>query len=80
MPAAASFDYAVLRVVPRVERQEFVNTGIIVLCRELRYLAAKVAVDEVRLGALWPHLDIEPIRQHADAIVRICAGDCSAGF
>jgi Protein of unknown function (DUF3037) len=75
----ASFDYAVLRVVPRVERQEFLNTGVIVLCRERRYLAAKVAVDEVRLCALWPHLEIEALRQHADAIVRICAGDSSAG-
>jgi hypothetical protein len=74
-----SFDYAVVRVVPRVERQEFLNTGVIVLCRERRYLAAKVAVDEVRLCALWPPLEIEAIRQHTDAIVRICAGDSSAG-
>jgi hypothetical protein len=78
VPTPASFDYAVLRVVPRVERQEFLNTGVIILCRERRYLQAKVMVDEVRLRALWPLLEIEAIRQHADAIVRICAGDSSA--
>lgn len=75
----ASFDYAMLRVVPRVERQEFLNTGVIVLCRERRYLAAKVTIDEARLYALWPHLAIEAVRQHTDAVVRICNGDSSAG-
>ena len=75
----ASFDYAVLRVVPRVERQEFLNTGVIVFCRERRYLAAKVTVDEARLYALWSHLEIQAIRQHTHAIVRICDGDPSAG-
>jgi hypothetical protein len=75
----ASFDYAVLRVVPRVERQEFLNVGVIVFCRERRFLAAKVAVDETRLLSVWPGLDIEVIRKHTDAIVRICAGDASAG-
>jgi Protein of unknown function (DUF3037) len=75
----ASFDYAILRVVPRVERQEFLNVGVIVFCRERRYLHAKVAVDETRLLSVWPRLDIEVIRQHTDAIVRICAGDASAG-
>lgn len=74
----ASFDYAVLRVVPRVERQEFLNTGVIVLCRERRYLQAKVMVDEVRLRVLWPQLEIEAVRQHTDAVVRICSGDPSA--
>ncbi len=79
MPTNASFDYAVLRVVPRVERQEFVNIGVIVFCLEKRYLAAKVHVDEQRLRALWPSLDIAMVRQHAEAVVRICEGDLSAG-
>ena len=74
----ASFDYAVIRVVPRVERQEFLNTGVIVLCREQRYLRAKVVIDEVRLRALWPQLDIDAVRQHTSVVARICAGDCSA--
>ena len=75
----ASFDYAVVRIVPRVERQEFLNAGVIVLCRERRYLAAKVIVDEVRLCTLWPSLEIAAIRQRGDSILRICAGDLSAG-
>ncbi len=79
MLTKASFDYAVLRLVPRVERQEFVNIGVIVFCLEKRMLAAKVHVDEPRLRLLWPMLDLETVKQHADAVVRVCAGDETAG-
>ncbi len=79
MLITASYDYAVLRVVPRVERQEFVNIGIIVFCREKRFLEARVDLDETRLRALWPELDVETLRQHADSAVRIAAGDPAAG-
>jgi hypothetical protein len=79
MPAPASFDYAIIRVVPRVERQEFINAGIIVLCLEKRYLDARIHLDPARLKALWPEVDIELVRKHLDAIVRICAGDSDAG-
>jgi hypothetical protein len=75
----ASFDYAVLRVVPRVEREEFVNVGVIVFCLEKRLLEARVHVDEARLLALWPGLDVETVRQHVQAVERICAGDATAG-
>ena len=75
----ASFDYAVFRVVPRVEREEFVNAGVIVYCAEQRFLAARVHVDESRLKALWPDLDIELVRQHLEAVTRISSGDPSAG-
>ena len=78
MLTKASFDYAVLRVVPRVERQEFLNIGVIVFCLEKRLLEAKVQVDEARLRILWPMLDLETVKQHADAVVRICAGDETA--
>jgi len=76
---SVSFDYAVLRVVPRVEREEFVNVGVIVFCLEHRTLEARVHVDEARLLALWPGLDIETVRQHVLAVVRICEGDETAG-
>ena len=79
MLTKASFDYAVLRLVPRVERQEFLNIGVIVFCLEKRLLAAKVHVDEARLRMLWPRLDLETVKQHADAVVRVCAGDETAG-
>ena len=79
MLTKASFDYAVLRLVPRVERQEFLNIGVIVFCLEKRLLEAKVHVDEARLRTLWPMLDLETVKQHADGVVRICAGDETAG-
>jgi hypothetical protein len=69
----------VLRVVPRVERQEFVNVGVIVFCLEKRMLTAKVHVDEPRLRSLWPGLDLATVKQHTEAVVRICAGDETAG-
>jgi hypothetical protein len=75
----SSFDYAVVRVVPRVERGEFINAGVIVFCLERRFLEARVEVDEARLRALWPELDIELVRKHLEAIPRIAAGDVSAG-
>ena len=79
MPTPASFDYAVIRVVPRVERQEFINAGIVVFCLEKRYLAARIHLDEARLQALWPEIDIDLVRQHLEAVARICAGDPAAG-
>jgi DUF3037 family protein len=79
VPALTSFDYAVLRVVPRVDREEFINAGVIVFCSELCFLRARVHLDEARLRALWPALDIELVRQHLEAVPRICSGDPSAG-
>ena len=79
MPEPSSFDYALIRVVPRVEFEEFVNVGAIVFCPERKYLAARVHVDEQRLRALWPEIDVDLVRQHVDAIPRICEGDASAG-
>jgi len=75
----ASFDYAIVRVVPRVERQEFINAGIIAFCLEQKFLAARVRLDEVRLKALWPDTDIALVHDHLSAIERVCAGDAAAG-
>ena len=79
MPAPATFDYAVLRVVPRVEREEFINAAVIAFCLEKRYLDARVHLNSARLAALWPEADAELIRQLLEAIPRICAGDPDAG-
>lgn len=79
MPVSSSFDYAVVRVVPRVERGEFINAGVIVFCLERKFLEAKVIVDEARLKALWPQIDIDLVRRHLEAIPKIAAGDASAG-
>jgi hypothetical protein len=74
-----SFDYAVIRVVPRVEREEFVNAGVIVFCPERRFLGARIRLDETRLISLWPEADVEMVREHLAAIERVCAGDPSGG-
>jgi hypothetical protein len=69
----------VIRVVPRVEREEFVNSGVILFCLERDFLSAKVEVAERRLQALWPEIDLELVGQHLAAIPRICAGSPEAG-
>lgn len=79
MPVPSSFDYAVVRVVPRVEREEFINAGVIVFCLERRYLEARVVVDEARLKALWPQLDVAMVRDHLEAIPKIAAGNPDGG-
>jgi hypothetical protein len=75
----ASFDYAIVRVVPRVERQEFINAGVIAFCLERKYLGARIRLDEERLKALWPDADVALIRDHLAAIERVSAGDLAAG-
>jgi hypothetical protein len=77
--APSSYQYAVVRVVPRVDRDEFINAGVIVFSPQHRFLQAEVRVDEDRLRALWPSLDIEGVKRHVQAIPLICAGDSSAG-
>jgi len=79
VPTPASFDYAILRVVPRVERQEFINAGVVAFCLEKRYLAARIHLNEDRLHALWPDADVAQAREHLEAVRRICEGDSGAG-
>jgi len=79
MPAPTSFDYAVIRVVPRVEREEFVNAGVLLFALGRDFLQARVEVNEPRLSALWPEIDLDLVRQHLEAIPRICAGSPDAG-
>jgi Protein of unknown function (DUF3037) len=79
MPALSSFDYAIVRVMPRVERGEIVNAGVILFCLERDFLQARVEVNEPRLRALWPEIDMELVRLHLEAIPKICAGNPDAG-
>jgi hypothetical protein len=79
VPAPCSFDYAIIRVVPHVEREEFVNAGAIVYCPSHDFLAARVALDEARLLALAPDADVGLVQLHLDAIPRICEGGPAAG-
>lgn len=73
------FSYAVYRLVPRVERGERINVGVVVFSRPLDYLAARTHLDEPRVAALWPELDAATVRPHLQAIERIAAGDAEAG-
>jgi Protein of unknown function (DUF3037) len=75
----SQFQYAIVRVVPRVERGECLNAGVVMLCRPRRFLAAKVGLDEARLRAIAPNADPATILPHLRAIERIAAGDPSAG-
>ncbi len=79
MPGPSSYDYAILRVVPQVEREEFVNVGAILFCRTLRFLDARVELDTRRLAALAPELDLKTVQAQLDLIRRICAGGPRAG-
>lgn len=75
----SSFDYAIVRVVPRVERGEQINTGVIVSCPTLDYLAARIALDIARLHALSPSSDAAEIEAALAIIPWIAAGDPRGG-
>ena len=81
MPAArpSVFQYSIVRVVPRVERGECLNVGVILLCRPRRFLGARVHLDETRLAGFAPGLDPEVLRPHLEAIERIASADPAAG-
>lgn len=79
MSARVSFDYAVVRVVPRVERDEFLNVGVIVHCPTRRYLETRIELDVERLRALAPEVDPEEVQRFLDAFARTSAGADGAG-
>ena len=74
-----TYDYAIIRVVPRVEREEFVNVGVIVSCPARGFLEARIALDERRLLVFDATLDLATIRTHLGTIPVICAGGKQAG-
>jgi hypothetical protein len=76
---ADTYDYAVIRVVPRVEREEFVNVGILLSCEASGYLEARIELDEARVASLDPTLDLESLRRHLDTIPAICRGGPGTG-
>jgi hypothetical protein len=73
------FDYAVVRIVPAVEREEFFNAGVILFCPEQRFLGARVYLDKGKLKAFAPDLPLEDVQRRLEAIERICSGDPTAG-
>ena len=79
MPTPSTYDYAIVRVVPRVERGEFINAGIILSCAATGFLDARIELDEALLLALAPGLDPAPVRAALAAIPVVCAGGPGAG-
>ena len=74
-----TYDYAIIRVVPRVEREEFVNAGVILSCMKIKFLEARIEVNEDRLLALYPSINLEKVRTHLETIPLICKGGKEAG-
>jgi hypothetical protein len=79
VPAPSSFDYAIIRIVPRVEREEFINAGVVLFCTTQRFLGARVELDEARLKALSPDVDVEAVRTHLESFRRVCEGGKDGG-
>jgi hypothetical protein len=75
----AIYDYAVIRVVPRVEREEFINVGVVVSCHATGLLEAGIELDAARVRALDPHIDLDTLRAHLAAIATICRGGPGSG-
>lgn len=74
-----AYDYATIRLVPKVEREEFINVGVIVSCPGRAFLEARIELDEQRVLALDPDLDVEVLRLHLQTIPLVCAGGEQAG-
>jgi hypothetical protein len=75
----SAYDYAIVRLTPRVERGETINVGVILSCPEREFLDARIAIEETRVRALDPAFDLEAARAHLDAIPLICQGGAAAG-
>jgi hypothetical protein len=79
VPGRSAFQYAILRVVPSVERGERLNVGVALLCPERRFVGARVELDEARLRALAPDSDVAAVREALRALVAVADGDPAAG-
>jgi DUF3037 family protein len=79
VPGREDFQYAIFRVVPRVERGEALNVGVVLFSRRLSFLAARTQLDEAALAALAPGCDAAEVRPHLEALERIAAGDAGGG-
>lgn len=78
-PERAPFAYAPIRVVPRVDRGECLNAGVVLYSRPRRYLGVRTVLDAVRLRALWPQLDLDAVQRHLDILGLVAEGDPAGG-
>ena len=74
-----AFQYTILRVVPRIDRGESMNVGVVLFCPERRYIGSRIELDAARLRALAPDLEASAVRPHLDAIAAVLSGDPSGG-
>jgi Protein of unknown function (DUF3037) len=74
-----SFDYAIVRVVPRVDRGEFINAGVVLFCSTKAFLDARIELDRERLIALAPDVDVSLVESHLSVIPTVCRGGAEAG-
>lgn len=79
MPDKHLYEYAIIRVVPRVDRQEFINVGVILYCQAQGFLQTRYELNENRLHALWPNLDLPELHERLRAFERVCAGRKEGG-
>ena len=79
MPSKATFEYAVIRVLPKVEREEFVNVGVILFSKPKKFLDMKTHVDEGKLSVLSPKLDIQQVKDYLVAWEEVCEGAPKGG-
>jgi hypothetical protein len=79
MPGKHLFEYAVIRVVPRVEREEFLNAGVILYCRDLKFLKARYLVDNEKINAFCKQLDCTEVAEHLASYQRIANGETNGG-
>jgi hypothetical protein len=79
VPAREDFQYAIVRVVPHVERGECLNAGVVLFCRRLGFLGAKTELDEAALAALAPGCEAEDVRAHLATLERVAAGASDGG-
>jgi hypothetical protein len=79
MPTRSAFEYAIIRIVPRVERGEFINAGVVLFSRTRRFLDARIDLDPTRLLALAPDVDIAAVEEQLSHIPLVCAGGAATG-
>ena len=79
MPEKHLFEYAVIRIVPRVEREEFLNVGVVFYCKDLKFLQCRYVLNKERLMVLCENMDCQEVEEHLKAFEKICKGDAYAG-
>lgn len=78
-PENLLFEYATIRVVPHVEREEFINVGVILFCQKQKFLQTRIRINEQRIQALSPGLDLDDVKKHVSSFERICRGGADGG-